>query len=161
VEIRIDASDLPGRSCGASPDSPGGYRKIHVGVQRRGKLDELLGLVSADGGSATWALDCEAIRTPGGVDFKGRFIQGPPRGRFIYLNWVAVDDSGSFRMFRRAKLMLDAVPPSVAEGAIDQGVLVGRLGLTDPRGNPLCAAVRPPVIDWTAEPGSVSESKIR
>jgi Family of unknown function (DUF5990) len=29
-------------------------------------------------------------------------------------------------------------------------VLVGRLGLTDPKGNPLCAAVRPPIIEWSA-----------
>jgi len=27
---------------------------------------------------------------------------------------------------------------------------VGRLGLTDPKGNPTCAAVRPPLIEWTA-----------
>jgi hypothetical protein len=30
-------------------------------------------------------------------------------------------------------------------------MLVGRLGLTDAKGNPLCAAVRPPVIEWSAE----------
>jgi Family of unknown function (DUF5990) len=157
VEIRIEASDLPGRSCGPSPDSPGGYHRIHVGIQRRGKLDELLGLASADLGSATWRLDCEAIRTPSGVDFKGRYVQGPPGGRFIYLTWVTIDDAGALQMFRRAKLMLEAVPPSVAAEAIDQGVLVGRLGLTDPKGNPLCAGVRPPIIEWTAEPDSVSE----
>lgn len=34
--------------------------------------------------------------------------------------------------------------------ALELGVLVGRLGLTDPKGNPLCAAVRPPVIEWSA-----------
>jgi hypothetical protein len=31
------------------------------------------------------------------------------------------------------------------------GVLVGRLGLTDPKGGPLCASVRPPVVQWSAE----------
>ncbi|WP_308285513.1 DUF5990 family protein [Actinoplanes hulinensis] len=30
-------------------------------------------------------------------------------------------------------------------------VLVGRLGLTDVDGGPLCARVRPPVITWTVE----------
>jgi hypothetical protein len=31
-----------------------------------------------------------------------------------------------------------------------RGLLVGSLGLTDPKGHPLCAAVRPPVIEWSA-----------
>ncbi len=42
------------------------------------------------------------------------------------------------------------VPPAVLEGAVDQGVLVGTLGLTDDKGHPLCAAVRPPLIEWSA-----------
>ncbi|MFI8339216.1 DUF5990 family protein [Streptomyces sp. NPDC085639] len=31
------------------------------------------------------------------------------------------------------------------------GRLVGRPGLTDAEGRPLCAAVRPPRIDWSAD----------
>jgi hypothetical protein len=38
----------------------------------------------------------------------------------------------------------------VLDQALDLGLLVGRLGLTDPKGNPRCAAVRPPVIEWSA-----------
>src|SRR5918998_1360756 len=38
----------------------------------------------------------------------------------------------------------------VVANAVDQGLLVGRLGLTDHNGNPLCAAVRPPLIEWSA-----------
>jgi hypothetical protein len=53
-------------------------------------------------------------------------------------------------MFRRAKLWLDAITPSVLERAVQQGALIGRLGLTDPAGNPLCASVRPPLIEWSA-----------
>jgi Family of unknown function (DUF5990) len=52
---------------------------------------------------------------------------------------------------RRAKLWLNAIPPAVIGSALSGGMLVGRLGLTDARGNPLCAAVRPPVIQWSAE----------
>jgi hypothetical protein len=55
-------------------------------------------------------------------------------------------------MFRRAKLMLDAVPPDVLRRAVDSGRLVGRMGLTDDKGHPRCAAVRPPVVEWTAGP---------
>ena len=53
-------------------------------------------------------------------------------------------------MFRRAKIMLDGVPADVMAAARESGVLVGRLGLTDARGNPTCAAVRPPLIEWAA-----------
>jgi hypothetical protein len=56
-------------------------------------------------------------------------------------------------LFRRPKLWLDAVPPDVLGQALDLGLLVGRLGLTDPKGNPRCAAVRPPVIEWSSAPG--------
>jgi len=150
VQIRIEASDFPGISCGPSPDSPEGYRNIHVGVQRRQRRDELLGLVPGDATSASWSLDCIAVRSPSGVDLKGPYIQGPPGGRFIYLSWGTVDDAESFTLFRRAKLWLDAVPPAVIGRAVGQGLLIGRLGLTDRKGNPLCAAVRPPLIEWSA-----------
>jgi hypothetical protein len=56
-------------------------------------------------------------------------------------------------MFRCAKLWFDAIPAEVVDSAVRQGVLVGRLGLTDHHGNPLCAAVLPPLIAWSAEPG--------
>jgi hypothetical protein len=150
VQIRIEASDFPGSSCGPSPDSPDGYHNIHVGVQRRNRRDELLGLVPGDAPSATWTLECTAAPSPAGIDLKGPYIQGPPQGRFIYLSWGTVDDTNTFTLFRRAKLWLDAVPPAVIDSALDSGVLVGRLGLTDHKGNPSCAAVRPPLIEWSA-----------
>lgn len=77
---------------------------------------------------------------------------GPSGGRFIYLSWGTVDESGAFTVFRRAKLMLDAVPSEVLDAAARGGLLVGRLGLTDACGAPLCARVVPPAIAWTAEP---------
>ena len=53
-------------------------------------------------------------------------------------------------MFRRAKLWLDAVPEEIMTAAIDGSLLVGHLGLTDSKGWPLCASVRPPQIEWSA-----------
>jgi hypothetical protein len=55
-------------------------------------------------------------------------------------------------MFTRAKLMLDAVEPATREAARKYGRLIARLKLTDAKGNPLCAAVRPPLVEWTASP---------
>jgi hypothetical protein len=151
MPVRIEGTELPGHSCGPSSDRPGGYSNVHVGVQRRAKRDELLGVVPGDAPGATWTLDASVTPgSDGGADFKGPYIQGPPGGRFIYLNWGTVDGPGEFHLFRRAKLWLDSVPPDVLRSAAEQGVLVGRLGLTDRKGHPLCASVRPPLIEWSA-----------
>jgi hypothetical protein len=52
-------------------------------------------------------------------------------------------------MFRRAKLMVADIDPALlAAVAADDGTLVAELGLTDGRGGPLCARVRPPAVTW-------------
>jgi hypothetical protein len=149
VQIRIVGSDLPGVTCGESGNFPG-YDNIHVAVQRRNHPQELLGLVAGDAPSARWDLDCEVVDTPGGVDVKGPYVQGRPDARFIYLSWGTVGADGAFTMFRRAKLWLDGVAPDVMTAARRSGTLVGRLGLSDECGHPLCASVRPPRISWSA-----------
>ena len=160
MKIRIEGTDLPGRSCGPSRRVVergrvvsvdfAGYDNIHVGVQRRARSDELLGLTPGDAVSAVWTLECDAPTTSAGVDFKGPYIQGRPLGRFIYLSWGEVAEGGEFEMFRRAKLWLDAIPPDVLHTAERSQLLVARLGLTDLKGHPLCAAVRPPLVNWSA-----------
>jgi len=145
VRIRIVGTQLPGRDCGPGGDFPG-YRNIHVAVQRRSRRDELLDLHPGDADIAVWTFDCSVQ----GVDVRGPYIQGPRGGRFIYLSWGTVDDAGRFTLFRRAKLILEDVPADVREAAVTSGLLVGSLGLTDAKGNPLCARVRPPQISWTA-----------
>jgi hypothetical protein len=152
VQIRSEGTNLPGSSCGPSPDVPRGYRNIHVGVQRRNRREELLGLVPADAATASWTLDCtlDIDATDGAShDITGPYIQGRPGERFIYLSWVALDDAATATLFRRAKLWLDGVPHETLSRAARRGQLVGRLRLTDGKGNPLCAAVRPPLIEWS------------
>ncbi|BBX94972.1 DUF5990 family protein [Mycobacterium lacus] len=145
MQIRIVGTQLPGRECGPGRDFPG-YSNIHVAVQRRDRREELLDPHAGDAATAVWTLDC--VLNDG--DVRGPYIQGPPGGRFIYLSWGSVDDAGRFTMFRRAKLMLADVPVDVLDSAAASGLLVGSLGLTDAKGHPLCARVRPPLISWTA-----------
>ncbi|TMR06316.1 monooxygenase [Nonomuraea turkmeniaca] len=152
MQIRIEAFDLPGRECGREPGFPG-YCNIHVGVQQRERRDELLGMIPGDASSATWELEVTATRREAGWDLRGPFVHGRPGGRFVYLSWGTVDEARVFSMFRRAKLWLDAIPAGVLEAAGDGGVLVARLGLTDAKGQPLCASVRPPLVEWSALPG--------
>jgi Family of unknown function (DUF5990) len=149
VQIRIEASDLPGRICGPGEDFPG-YTNIYVGVQRRDRPAEVLGLHPGDASSAVWTLECSTAVTADGVDLKGPYIQGRPGERFVYLSWGTMDDAGIFTLFRRAKLMCDAIEADVIDAAVRSGQLLARLRLTDAEGHPLCAAVRPPLIEWSA-----------
>jgi hypothetical protein len=111
---------------------------VHVGVQRRGKPGELLDVVPGDASSASWRIEAHIK----GDELMGHYIDGRPGDRFIYLSWVDIDESGVATMFRRAKLMLDAVTPELLAAAERTGVLTARLGLSDDKGGPRCAAVR-------------------
>ena len=144
MQIRIVGTDLPGRDCPPGHNFPG-YTNVHVGMQTKRRPPELLNLQPGDAAEVTWTVDCEV----NGSDVRGPYIQGRPGDRFIYLNWGSVDAHGRMEMFRRAKVMLGAVPADTLEKAAESGLLVGRLGLTDGKGQPLCAAVRPPVIEWS------------
>jgi hypothetical protein len=137
IRLTIEATSLPGRSCGP-------YVDIEVGVQVRKEVEDL---VPGDAAGATWAVD---VRHLDG-DWRGPAVHGPRGERFLYLVWRGRQGPGApIAMFRRAKLRLDAVPTEVAAEAARTGALVGRLGLTDARGMPLCASVKPPGIRWSA-----------
>jgi len=152
MRIRIEGAGLPGRSCGASTGMLTRHPNVHVAVPRRNQPNELLGRTPGDAPSVTWVLDC--VASADGTDIRGPYIQGPPGGRFIYLSWGDVGDTGEFTMFRRAKLWLDAIPPGMLAQAGPDGEVVGRLALADSKGNPLCATVRPPLIEWSAGPAT-------
>ncbi|MEV7416358.1 DUF5990 family protein [Streptomyces sp. NPDC089919] len=149
MRIRIEGSGLPGRSIAPGPGFPG-YEDIQVAVQPKARGGKLLAPQPGDADSVAWTLDCTARPGATGTELTGPWIQGRPGQRFVYLWWDGVDDTGARVMFRRAKLMLDAVDPAVLEAALAGGTLTARLTLTDLRGHPLCAAVRPPSVTWSA-----------
>jgi hypothetical protein len=149
MQIRIVGTDLPGRRCPGSADFPG-YENVHVGVQRRNRREELLDLHAGDESPAVWTFDVTVVAGPTGPDVRGPYIQGGPGYRFIYLSWGTVDADGTFTVFRRAKLFLAEVAPDILVGAERSGRLVARLGLTDAKGHPVCAWLRPPAVQWSA-----------
>ncbi|MGW7204281.1 DUF5990 family protein [Streptomyces sp. NPDC054837] len=151
MRIRIDAIDLPGLTHPAPADGTvATYDNVHVAVQRRDRPAELLAPQPGDAPAATWTLECSASSSAAGTEVTGPYVQNRLGRRFIYLSWGTVDESGMFTMFRRAKLMLDVIPADTLDAAARDGLLVGRLGLTDAQGGPLCARVEPPQITWTA-----------
>jgi hypothetical protein len=149
MQIRIEGRDLPGRQCAGSGDFPG-YENVHVGVQRRNRRDELLDLHAGDERSAEWTFEATVVAGSTGPDVRGPYIQGRPGERFIYLSWGTVDPGKTFTLFRRAKLFLADIDPDIIAAAVQSGRLVARLGLTDAKGHPVCARVRPPAVQWSA-----------
>ncbi len=111
---------------------------VTVGLQR-GR--EVVQQFPAEGSAVTWTLDAQLL----GTELRGPYVHGKPGARFLYLSW---QQQGS-GMFRRAKLMLDAVPPELLDQA-EHGGLAARLSLAMPDGTPVCASVRPPRIHWSA-----------
>ncbi|MET8092762.1 DUF5990 family protein [Micromonospora sp. NPDC005220] len=147
MRIRIDGGDLPGRRPGREADALR-LSNVHVGVQRK---TEVVDQVPADAASATWSMEVSSREVDGMLDVGGPWVHGRPGARFLYLSWGAVTQDG-FAMFRRAKLMFTDVPTELLRAAHQgSGTLVGRVGLTDAAGEPICARVRPPAIAWTVE----------
>jgi len=151
MDVRIVGIELPGRTC-ADPRPEGVvHENVHVGVQRR---QDVVDTIPGDAHTAMWEFSVDPVTRDGTIDFRGPFVQGPRGDRFLYLSWGTVDADGNFEMFRRAKLMLDAVSPELVRDADRPGHgLVGTVGLTHGDGMPRCAAVRPPVIAWAVEAG--------
>ena len=147
VEIR--GTDLPGRHRGPTAQRDL-HENIHVGI---GRGDTLSGLVPGDAPAARWQVDVKTrVRDEGDIDFGGPFVRGTRGARFLYLSKDTVAEDGTSTLFRAAKLWLSVVDPSVIQAAMQPGHrLVGSLGLTDRKGHPLCASVRPPAIVWSAE----------
>ncbi len=145
MRIVIEGHDLPGAEF-VSEGVP--LHNVHVAVQV-GK--EPVGLVRGDADNARWEIDVRAVVADDGVDLRGPAVHGKKGDRFLYLTWGDVRAGDSFAMFRRAKLMIGDIDPEMLGAATrDDGVLVASLSLTDERGGPRCARVKPPAVRWRA-----------
>ena len=143
MRIVIEGLDLPGAEF-VSDGTP--LHNVHVAVQI-GK--EPVGPVRGDADAARWEIDVRTVVADGGVDLRGPAVHGKKGERFLYLTWGDVGADDSFTMFRRAKLMMEDIEPELlAAAALHDGTLVAAISLTDERGGPRCARVKPPVITW-------------
>lgn len=142
VRVRIDAHDLPGSACGP-------YSDVFVGlVEEAGAHPSRM--VSGAARETSWEISIDVRNDGGALAFRGKAVHGRAPERFLYLTWLGREGRAPAAMFRRAKLRLDVVPLDVLARACASGVLVGRVGLTDARGMPLCASVKPPAIAWSS-----------
>lgn len=173
LTVVIEGFDLPGLTCGPEPGGPV-HHNVHValggpGRDRRepaqpGRDRPALAMpgrpglafepVPGDASSARWEVTVTVRRDQDGFDFSGPFVRGDRTDRHLGLAWGDVPGDGTLRVFRGAKFRLADVDPGLVEEAMRPGRrLLARVRLTDARGNPVCARVRPPAITWSAGPG--------
>ena len=140
VQLSIVGRRLPGSSWS-------GRSGIHVGLQRD---NEVVNLVNGDEGEAVFDVALDVVAgADGQPDFRGDFVHGRRGERFVYLSWGEVDDTGTFTMFRRLKLhLMPLIEQCSAESVLAAKRIQAVLELTDTKGRPLAASVRPPWVTW-------------
>src|SRR5262245_24098433 len=83
-------------------------------------------------------------RSDGPPNFRGPFAQGPPGGRFIYINSGTYAGQSDSRWSRRAKIPLSGITWELIEEALSKSnaVLEARISGTAGDGGPARASVR-------------------
>ncbi len=137
---------MRGGRCDGVGDT-GRLENVHVGI---GPRDDPAELFPGDAPSANWRFEVKPTwGTDRSIDFRGPLVAGRRGDRFLYLNWGTVAENGTFKLFRRATIGLSELHPSPVEQALDrQAGLRCTIHLTDAKGNPICARLRPPAIEW-------------
>jgi len=167
LHVVIEGTELPGLTCQPEPDGTV-HRNIHVALSARAKgiaegqpwltvpLKPGLAVEPFPGNAkeTRWEITVTVRGSADdGYDFTGPSVGGDRTDRNLGLVWGEVHGDGTLQMFRGAKLRLVDVPPAVITGAMRPGHhLVARVRLTDSRGNPVCARLRPSHLTWSAEP---------
>ena len=163
LRMAIEGVDLPGARC--NPDAGGhAYVNVHAGVTtsvppnggprvvpvgRRHVVD----IVRGDAQSARWDFNVTLRRYDDQLDIVGENVGGPRGRRTVGLAWGEVTEDGAFVLFRGLGLRFADIDPALIDEAARTGArLVAHLRLTDARGNPRCASVRPPDVSWLLEP---------
>jgi hypothetical protein len=83
-------------------------------------------------------------RADGPPNLRGPFVQGPPAGRFIYINSGTFAGQADSCWSRRAKVSLAGITWELIEQVLSESgaVLEGRIAGTAGDGGPACATVR-------------------
>jgi Family of unknown function (DUF5990) len=100
--------------------------------------------VSGEQVSFDFSVNIANDRTAGPPNFRGPAVQGPPTGRFIYINAGTYAGQAESCWSRRAKVPLAAITWELIEEALSKSgaVLEARIAGAAGDGGPACATVR-------------------
>jgi hypothetical protein len=140
IVIEIVCTNLPGEEWD-------GHSTLRLGIQRD---DEIIEAASAGSTRVVFRPVLRARRnTDGSANFLGAFAHGPRPERFIYLVWAIVQGKLPVRMVGRVKLHLNHIQWASVEKAADAKKPIWvTLALTNAKGKPVMASVRPDVAKW-------------
>ncbi len=139
ITIHLHCSNFPGRAFDF-------HSNVHLGVQRG---DETIWETPGDTTACTFDVPVQVGENKdGSPNFLGPFVHGPVGGRFLYLVWF--NKIGGLKMgFRRAKVNLQHLGwPTINAAIFTQKNIEATLTLTDKKGGPVCASLKPEHINW-------------
>jgi len=167
LTVVIEGFGLPGLTCQPEPDGTV-HRNIHVALSTTAKgiaegqswltVPLKPGLAvepfPGDASKTRWEVTVTVRGSADdGYDFTGPSVGGDRTDRNLGLVWGELPGDGTLQLFRGAKLRLVDVPTDLITEAMRPGHhLVARVRLTDDKGNPVCARLRPSHLTWSAEP---------
>lgn len=141
VAFEIECYDFP---CAAL--SP--YAHLRLGIQER---EDIVQDAPCSDGAACFRFVLEATwdEADGSMIWRGGYAHGPRADRFIYLCWGAWGEHG-WQHFRRAKVPLKNINRTLILQALQEGrPLRARIRMTDDRGEPAAATLKPDQATWT------------
>ena len=140
IAVEITCTNLPGSTW----DERG---PIHLGIQ---KGDEIEDAQSADLERIKFSSTLRVRRhTDGSANFLGPYVHGPRTGRFIYLVWAVIHGKTPIAMAGRVKILLNHIGWNDVERAAANGRSIKvTIPLTDKKGRPVFASVRPDQARW-------------
>jgi hypothetical protein len=142
VTLEIVCTHLPGEEWD-------GQRTLSLGIQRG---NEMVEPASAGSKRVVFQPVLRARRnTDGSANFLGEFAHGPRTERFIYLIWAVIQGPASGRMVGRIKLHLNHIKWATVEktvGGKKPKPIRVTLDLTNAKGKPVMASVRPDAAKW-------------
>jgi Family of unknown function (DUF5990) len=139
ITIQLHCSNFPGLAFDF-------HANVHLGVQRG---DETIWETPGDATACTFDLPVEVGENKDGLpNFLGPFVHGPVGGRFLYLVWF--NKMGGLKSgFRRAKINLQHLGwQAINEAVLAEKPIGAQINLTDKKGGPVCASLKPEQINW-------------
>lgn len=133
--------------CTHFPDLPyEGRENVFLGIQHK---KEILAETPASATEKTFHLQLKVSKgKTGAPNFTGPYVFGKTGDKFLYLVWfikVKTQNEG----FRRAKIKLQDLSWEQIQNAIARKYPIrAKLTLTDAKGGPICASIKPPFIEW-------------
>lgn len=139
ITVAVTCADLPARFDG---------HPTFLGVQREQGVEQIVSGTTAE---AKFQVEFRVQDADGTPNFLGPYAQGTKAERFFYLAWGTNASAERFGMFRRLKVHLSHLSARDLQAAAKANrPLRLTLHLTDKRGGPRCASVRPgdPGVAW-------------